>query len=79
MRSNMRTTISIDDEILVAAKAIAHQQRRTVGDVISDLARRSLRPTSAGRMRNGVPLLPVRDAEALVTMDIVNALRDELP
>lgn len=75
----MRTTLAIDDDILAAAKAIAKQQHRTIGDVISELARRSLRPASVGTTRNGIPLLPVRDAGALVTMDIVNALRDELP
>jgi hypothetical protein len=31
----------------------------------------------ARRQRNGVPLLPVSNAKAVVTLDIVNALRDE--
>jgi hypothetical protein len=35
--------------------------------------------TSGGAERNGVPLLPVRDTGVIVTLDIVNALRDELP
>ena len=42
------------------ARAIATQQRRSIGDVISDLARRSLdRPLSQGE-RNGIPLLSPR-------------------
>ena len=75
----MRTTLAIDDDVLSAAKAIARQRHQTVGRVVSELARRSLHPPAAAAERNGVPLLPVRRPEAIVTLDIVNALRDELP
>jgi len=75
----MRTTLAIDDDVLVAAKAIARQQRRSVGEVVSELARLALHRPKAPSSRNGIPLLPVRDEQAVVTLDIVNALRDELP
>jgi hypothetical protein len=75
----MRTTLSIDDDVLAAAKAQAQAQGRSIGEVISDLARQSLRrPITLGR-RNGVPLLPVSRANAQVTLATVNALRDECP
>ncbi len=74
----VRTTLAIDDDVLNAAKAIARQQRRTVGEVVSELARRALhRPAPAASTRNGVPLLARRDDGTMVTLDIVNALRDE--
>lgn len=75
----MRTTLAIDDDVLAAAKAIAQQQRKSVGEVVSELARRALRRPRARASRNGVPLLPVNDSQAVVTLEIVNALRDELP
>jgi hypothetical protein len=75
----MRTTISIDDDVLAAAKAIARQRNQTIGQVVSGLARKSLYPPVAATERNGIPLLPVRRPDAVVTDDIVNALRDELP
>ena len=75
----MRTTITIDDDVLSAAKAIARQENRTVGEVVSELARRSLHPPRRTAERNGIPLLPVRRPHGVVTIDIVNALRDELP
>ncbi len=57
----MRTTLSIDDDVLSAAKKIAAAQEKTVGEVISSLARRALNPIESRRKtRNGVPLLPVR-------------------
>lgn len=74
----MRTTLAIDDDVLEAAKAIAGQSHRTVGDVISDLARRALKRPETRQVRNGIPLLPAREG-ALVTQAIVNAMRDELP
>ncbi|HZU91816.1 MAG TPA: hypothetical protein VE993_21370 [Stellaceae bacterium] len=75
----MRTTIAIDDDVLAAAKAIARQKNQTIGKVVSELARNSLRPPAASAERNGVPLLPVRRPDAIVTLDIVNTLRDALP
>jgi hypothetical protein len=75
----MRTTIAIDDDVLAAAKAIARQRRQTVGKIMSELARHSLQPPAPGTERNGVPLLPVHRADVIVTPEIINALRDELP
>ncbi len=75
----MRTTLMIDDDVLAAARALAGQQRRTIGAVVSDLARQSLHRPVAQAERNGVPLLPVTHENARVTLEIVNALRDETP
>lgn len=74
----VRTTLAIDDDVLRAAKQIAAQERRTIGEVISDLARKSLRTAPSGGSRNGIPLLNPR-GDVMVTLDIVNALRDEAP
>ncbi len=78
-RIDMRTTLAIDDDVLAAAKAIADQEHRSVGAVLSDLARRALRRPKPSAMRNGIPLLPRRGGKAVVTIETVNALRDELP
>lgn len=75
----MRTTLAIDDDVLAAAKTIAQQTNKTLGKVISDLARRSLQPPAELTERNGIPLLPRRGAGVIVTPDMVNALRDAFP
>lgn len=76
----MRTTLTIDDDVLAAAKGLAARQRKTVGEVISALTRQALKPSTANRrVRNGVPLLPVRSGSPAVTPELVNRLRDELP
>lgn len=76
----MRTTLSIDDDVLAAAKAMASMQHKSVGEVISALTRQALRPNKSGdNIRNGVPLLPLRAGAKPVTTELVNRLRDELP
>ena len=76
----MRTTLALADDVLVAARAIANAQNRTVGDVISDLARRSLHSSSApAGTRNGLLLLPLQSPGTFVSLDVVNKLRDEGP
>ena len=75
----MRTTLAIDDDVLAAAKAIASQRNQTLGEVVSELARKALRPPVSAAVRNGVPLLPMRTPGAIVTLETVNALRDDLP
>ncbi len=75
----MRTTLSIDDDVLLAAKSLAEREQRTLGEVISALARQALRrKSSAGGVRNGVPLLRSKTKSAPVTMELVNQLRDEI-
>jgi hypothetical protein len=75
----MRTTLTLDDDVLTAAKAIAQQQHRSIGEVVSDLARSALHRPQPAKMRNGIPLLPRGDDQAIVTPETVSALRDELP
>ena len=75
----MRTTLAIEDDVLLAAKAIARQRNQTIGQVVSELARNSLCPPATATERNGIPLVPVRRPNAVITLEIVNALRDELP
>ncbi|MCK9283783.1 MAG: hypothetical protein M0P39_05820 [Rhodocyclaceae bacterium] len=76
----MRTTLSIDDDVLTAVKGLAQAQHRSVGEILSALARQALRPVApSGTVRNGVPLLALRAGAAPVTPELVNRLRDELP
>jgi len=73
----MRTTLSIDDDLLSTVREIAQAQERTTGDVVSDLLRESLRPKSIKQeYRNGVPLLPRQPDAVRVTSELVNHIRD---
>jgi hypothetical protein len=76
----MRTTLTIDDDVLSAAQEMAQMENKSVGEVISSLARRALTPSGiTGRTRNGVPLLKTRKGAPRITSELVQRLREELP
>lgn len=84
----MRTTLSIDDDVLYAAKSLARREGRALGEVISDLARQALRapapgatsetaPTELDRQLAALGLTPYRAPDvAVVTQAQVEALRE---
>ena len=75
----MRTTLDIEEDVLRAAKEIARQRGMTVGQVLSDLARKSLTQKSPVSNKHGLPLFPVQPDAGVVTLELVNQLRDEGP
>jgi hypothetical protein len=75
----MRTTLDIDEDVLLAAKDLARRRRSSLGRAVSDLARQGLTRTETAQVRNGVPLFPAQPGAAVVTNELVNRLRDEAP
>ena len=67
----MRTTLSIDPEILNAAKRLAAARSQTVGQVISELARKGLGVQRTTAARGGFPVFRVsRNAPPLSPEDV---------
>lgn len=75
----MRTTLDIEEDVLMAAREIARRRRLSIGKVLSELARSALARPVDREERNGLPLFPVGDGASVVTMELVNQLRDEQP
>ena len=84
----MRTTLDIDDDVLDLAKDIAKAERKTAGQVISELARKALTmPTPAQASgfaeeaqsfhSTGWHTLPNREG-VLVTREAVQRVQQEL-
>ena len=73
----MRTTLELDDDLLAAAKQLAQQQGETVGQVISQLARKALTSETPPKVRNGVPLFVPDVSNSRPNLRVVNQLRDE--
>lgn len=74
----MRTTLSLDDDILLAVKERARRERRTVGEVLSDLARQALtqqRTTPASESFHGFE--PFERRGVAVSNALIDRLRDE--
>lgn len=79
----MRTTINLDDDVLLAARGLARRDGTSIGAVVSELARKGLNadshsdPEDASVNFYGFRPLPKRGR--LVTNDLINRLRDEGP
>lgn len=73
----MRTTLTIDDDVLLAAKVLAETQDVSVGIALSQLARRGLNTTTDLPERNGIPLFPVSENAQVITLEQVKRLEDE--
>ena len=50
----MRTTLDIADDVLFAAKEIARREKKPVGQIISELARRAFAQTAAQNSGDGL-------------------------
>ncbi|GAA1999505.1 CopG family transcriptional regulator [Microbacterium ulmi] len=73
----MRTTLTIDDDVLAAAKQFADSRGITLGEAISQLARATLTERRRFGMRNGIMLLPTSPDAARATVEDVTALQDD--
>ena len=74
----MRTTLNIDDDVLSAVRELSSLYGRTLGEVLSDLARAALtRNVEEVALRNGVPLLDSTSDAGLVTSEDVARLMEE--
>jgi hypothetical protein len=77
----MRTTLTIPDDVLAAARQRAEAKGISIGEALGELARRGLETEMGECMDNdfwkGVKFLPHRPGYPPVTMELVNRLRDE--
>ena len=78
----MRTTLSIDDDVLAAARDRARREGRSVGSVLSELARSALSGSVVPTDEHTDAFLgfePLPPRGAIVTNQLINNLRDDEP
>jgi hypothetical protein len=76
----MRTTLAIDDDVLLAVKERARRENRTVGQVLSDLARRALTgrlPASGEQPQAFFGFSPLPHRGDAVSNALVERLRED--
>lgn len=76
----MRTTLNLDPDVLNAARHLAGRQHRSLGEVISALARKGLRggaDAPASDSRNGFPLFATSADTPVVTPEDIKRDEDE--
>ncbi len=72
----MRTTLSLDDDVLVAARELAAGERRSLGAVVSELARRGLTPARVAS-DDDLPVIRAAAGAAPITPEMVRRALDE--
>lgn len=72
----MRTTLEIDDDVVAAARELAAGERRTLGAVISELARRGLTPARV-EADGELPVIRVPPGTPPMTPELVRRALDE--
>jgi hypothetical protein len=72
----MRTTLEIDDDVVAAARELAADQRRSLGSVISELARRGLTPARV-EVDGDLPVIRVPAGTAAITPEMVRRALDD--
>lgn len=74
----MRTTLQIDDDVLRVARSLARSEGKTIGEVVSELARKGLRPARVRRTGQvGIPTFDVPEDALPLTPEMVRqALED---
>lgn len=88
----MRTTLDIADDVLFAAKELARREKKPLGQIISELARRAFAQPAEGMTgaqppNSGAPKVSERLARygihplpprgGIVTNELIDRLRDE--
>jgi hypothetical protein len=72
----MRTTLEIDDDVVAAARELAAGERRSLGSVISELARRGLTPARV-EADGELPVIRVPPGTPPMTPELVRRALDE--
>jgi hypothetical protein len=73
----LRTTVNLDDEVYETVRALARRQRRSVGAILSELARCALKTSARLDRRGGFPIVAVERDAAPITMADVRRGEDE--
>lgn len=76
----MRTTLDIADDVLLAAKERAQRERKTAGQVISELLRQALtapQPSGARAPKGVHGFKPFPSRGSIITNDLIDQLRHD--
>lgn len=73
----MRTTVTIDNDVLAVARALAEQNGTSLGRAISELARRGFRSAPAAvEQREGAVFAVDSEAAPITSEDVSRSLSD---
>jgi len=75
----MRTTVTLEDDVFEAARALMRASGKTLGQVLSELARRGLRAQGDYVTRTGLPVFAVAGNAPIIPSDRASAIVADEP
>jgi len=75
----MRTTLSLDDDVLQVVKTYAENRSLAIGKAVSELVRRGLSAPVKTRVVNGLVVFDVAEDSDAVTSELVKQLEADEP
>jgi len=73
----MRTTLVIEDDVLEVARSLADSEGKTLGQVISGLARRGLTSQHQESLDEGFPIFSITPNSKPISSEIVRQALEE--
>jgi hypothetical protein len=74
----MRTTLSLDDDVVQVVRSYAESRSLAFGKAISELVRRGLNAPMATRLVNGIHVVVLPPGSPQVTTERIKDLENEL-
>jgi hypothetical protein len=73
----MRTTLSIETDVFIAARKLAEARSQSIGKVVSELMRRGLEADPPAKSKSGFPVFKVSRGATPLTLADVKRDEDE--
>jgi hypothetical protein len=73
----MRTTVNVDDDVLFAVQERARREKRTAGEVLSELARAGLRGQEHEPEKERFGFAPLPPRGSAVSNALIDRLRED--
>jgi hypothetical protein len=75
----MRTTLQLDNDVLEAARDLAKTEKKSLSEVVSDLARKGLDAPTESRGEQGFPMFEVSPTTPPLTPEMVHRALESCP
>jgi hypothetical protein len=73
----MRTTLNIADDVFIAVKHISQSTNTSIGEVVTELIRKSLKGPERELYENDIPVFHVSENAKAITLEDVKKDDDE--
>ncbi len=73
----MRTTLTIDDDLLRISRSLAEQRHVSTGVIVSELIRLGLKKRVEYSMDSELPVFEVKESHQIITLEDVKKAEDE--